>query len=268
MIVISQSLVLSAGEAALDPDCPLIGWHSIVTASGIAASSTAAGYSASDLANPATHLQWRGASAAQIYLTVTTGYGDPIDYVAVARHNFHTAQIPVAVEGYISGVWTELTDEVILPDDGPALFRFSPTILSAVRLRLDAGAAAPRCAVLYCGKLLVMERRLYAGYTPLPHARKANVSSGRSESGNFLGRIVLGEWRESEAPFSLLSPTWYRTYMDAFCKASKDAPFFFAWRPQSYPLEVGYGWLTDDVEPQNVGPSNLIALTLKIAGVA
>lgn len=267
MIVISSAVVLADVADSLSLDHPIIGWHNIVTADTIIANSTETNYPASNLANPATHLEWRAAAVAEVYISITTNEVDPIDYVAIARHNFGSAEIPVSVEGFIGATWVEIVDEVMLPDDGPLILRFEAQSLSDVRIRLQAGIEAAHAAVVYVGKLLVVERRVYVGHTPMPHARKSSIINGRSESGNFLGRIVLGSWRESTVPLSLISPSWYRTYMDQFLAVAKDTPFFFGWRPQTYPLESGYGWLTDDPMPTPQGPSNLIAFDLKVGGI-
>lgn len=267
-LVISSAVSLAAVADGLSLDHPVIGWHNVVTASTIVASAESANFPASNLANPATHLEWRGTDTSEQYLTITTNEVDPIDYIAVARHNWSTAEIPVSVEGFIGGVWTEICDEVMLPDDGPALFRSELQSLSQLRFRLQEGSAIPRAAVVYAGKLLVIQRKVYVGHTPLPQARKRSIVNGRSESGNFLGRIVLGESRETTVPLSLLDPAWYRATMDPFMAAAGEDPFFFAWRSQSYPREVGFCWLTDDPMPAPVGPSNLLAFDLKLGGIA
>lgn len=267
-LVISDALVLADVADGLSLDHPVIGWHNVVTSSNIVADDAEADYPASNLANPATHLEWRSDTDAEQYLTVTTGYVDEIDYVAVARHNFFSASIPVSIEGYIGGMWTEIVEETMLADDGPALFRFEAQSLSEVRIRMQAGDDNPRAAVVYVGKLLVLERKIYAGHVPLPDARKAQVISNRSESGQFLGRIVLGQTRESTIPLSLISPAWFRDYMRPFLSAAVETPFFFAWRPETYPLETGFGWLLEDPMPAPSGPSNLIAFDLKVGGVA
>jgi hypothetical protein len=174
------------------------------------------------------------------HLTITTGTAELLDYVGIAGHNFGTAQIAVSIEGFIAGVWTEIVQAVILPDDAPAIFRFVPQSLPQIRIKLAAGLAAPEAAVVYVGRLLVMERGLYDDHTPLKFARKLDVVNGRGESGAFLGRIVTGEQVASPARFSLLSPAWYRANMEPFLLAAQERPFFFAWRPQSYPREAGY----------------------------
>jgi hypothetical protein len=228
-----------------------------------------ADFPASNLANPATHLVWLASPdspAADEYLTVTTSYADDLDYVGIARHNLGSANIPVSIEGF-AGSWEEIVEETILPDDGPALFRFDPAVYSQVRVRLQPGDAAATIAVLYVGKLLVMERRIYVGHTPLDHARKTRVVNARSESGNYLGSIVLSQFAESSAAFQLINPAWYRANLDPFLTQGKGTTFFFAWRPTSYPHEVGYAWLTNDPMPKPVTPSHLIEVELQMGGI-
>lgn len=266
-IVISSALVLADAADGLTLDHPVIGWHNVVTAATIVADEEDPNYPASNLANPATNLEWRGETTDEQYITITTNEVDPIDYVAIARHNFASAEIPVSIEGFIGGVWVEIVEEVMLPDDGPALFRFDVQSLSQVRIRLQEGSAIPRAAVVYVGKLLVLERKLWVGHPSIKDGTKTSVANGRSESGNFLGRIVLGEWNETTIPLSLITPDWFRTNMRPFLKDGRDLPFFFAWRPETYPREVGYGWLMDDPVPTPTAPSHLLAFDLKVSGV-
>jgi hypothetical protein len=275
MIVISNNLVLSP-LAVPGPDNAVIGWHNIVTAGTIAATSTLTGFPAANMANPATFLRWKAAAfnsppdspPVDEHVTITTGTVEPIDYVAIAGHNLGSSQTPVSIEGLISGNWEQIVQDVILPDDGPALFRFVPQTLSQIRIRLQDGNAPAQIAVVYCGLLLVMERGLYDGHTPLTYARRVEVTNGRSERGQFLGRIVTGESLASAAAFTLLTPAWFRSSMDPFLIAAKERPFFFAWRPQTYPREVGYAWLTNDPMPVNTPPSKLIAIELQMGGLA
>jgi hypothetical protein len=269
-LVISSALVLADAADDLSLDHPVIGWHNVVTSSTIVATNEDASYPASNLANPATHLQWRSDNDGDQYLTITTNEVDPIDYLAVAGHNFFSEEIPTSVEGYIGGVWTEIVEEVMLPDDGPALYRFDAQSLTQIRLKMQVSSDLhlPRAAVLYVGKLLVIERKVYAGHMAITDGIKVNVANGRSESGNFLGRIVLGEGRETTVPVSLISPDWFRTYMRPFLIDGRDLPFFFAWRPETYPREVGFGWLMEDPMPTPDTTSHLLAFDLKVGGVA
>lgn len=257
----------------MSADLPIIGWHNLVTSTNVAATSADVNHPASNLGNPATHLYWLADDDVSPpnddqYLTVTTNFSGEIDYVAIAGHNLGSAQGLVSVEGFIAAAWQEIVAPSLLAGDGPALFRFTAQVLPQVRLRLQPGNADPRVAVLYAGKLLVMQTGLYAGHTPMPHARKVKTVDGVSESGKFLGQIVTRETRQNAAKFQLLTPDWYRTNFDPFLAQAKGVPFFFAWRPDTYPDEVGYCWLTNDPEPVPEPPSNLLTVELRMRGVA
>jgi hypothetical protein len=278
-LVISPLYVIApavSGGGTINGDNPVIGYDNLATASAISTDTAAVGFPASNLGNPATHLRWVGevsSPAADEHITVVTATGDnrDVDYIAVARHNFGSARIPVSAE-YLDQeanppAWVELIASVLLPDDGPALFRFPPLPYAAIRLRLQPGDAAPTAAVVYAGKLLVLQRRLYVGHTPMPYGRQTKVINARSEAGHFLGRIVLNQVTTTEVKLQNLTPAWYRAFMEPFIRSAVENPFFFAWRPQSYPSEVGFGWLTSDPKPVNARPNGMMSVDLEMSGV-
>jgi len=271
MIVISPSVVLSSGSG-VNANNPVVGWQNLVTRVNVAASGAAAAYPVLNLANPSTAQaqSWRGANTAQQYLTVTVGTDEFIDYLAVARHNFGSGAVVVSVEGMAvdGGSWVELAGEMLPADDSPLLFRFVPQALFLIRLKLQPGTVVPSAAVLYVGKLLVLQRRIYVGHTPIPFGRESRVTTGVSESGNFLGRIVLGESLETSVDLQNMTPSWYRAEMDPFIVASKEAPFFFAWRPDSYPRETGFAWMTNNPKPSNQRSNGMMQISLSMGGVS
>jgi hypothetical protein len=271
MLVLSEDLVLSAEDAALPAGTPLIGWHNVVIFGGIAADTTETGYPASNLSNPATSQYWKAADTTEQYLTVTTGTVDEIDYVGIAGHNFATAGIGVSIGYFDTGpVWVELSPEQVPPDDGPMLFRFTPQALTEIAIKLPPGTEAARAAVVYVGKLLVCERgpKVDDDYAPPQLGRKTQGINGRSERGDYLGRIVTSRWIETQFAFAHFTPDWYRSEFDPFVQAAiDDTPFFYAWKPESYPYEVGYLWLTDDPVPLTSPVTGRISVTLKVGGI-
>lgn len=272
MIVVSPSLVLEE-TPGVNANNPVIGWRNVVTIGGLSADSTDPNYPISNLANPSTALLWKSASTDTQYITVEFDEADPVDYVAIARHNFGTANIAVSIEGASEldeddePMWVTLSLEVIPADNGPLIFRFEPQSLIAVRVKLVEGDAAPYAAVLFVGRLLVLPRRIYVGHTPLSHGIVTNAVTSRSESGQFLGRIVVGESAESRVALQNINPVWYRTNLTPFIKAGQEAPFFFAWRPQSYPNEVGYAWLLNDPQLTNQRPNGMVQVELAMGGI-
>lgn len=267
-LVISRNIVLSPAIAA-DGDKPVIGWQNYCLPANVTADTEASLYPASNVANPQTFSKWKAATADAQYLTFVTGTLEDIDYIAIARHNLATAAMPVSVEGLAPGeeVWAELVGDVVLGGDGPALFRFEKQPLSQIRLKLFEGTAPAEIAVVYFGAVLVLERRIWVGHMPMPDGRKVVATNGRSEAGEFTGRIITQEFTETKVPLSLISPGWFRSYMRPFLVSARSAPFFFAWRPETYPQEVGFAWLKSDPEPVPEGPSNLISLSLQLGGI-
>jgi hypothetical protein len=265
-IVISQNLVLSEDDH-LTLDHPIVGWQNIATIENLAATSEEVSYPASNLVNPATHARWRATSTDEQFITVTTGSADAIDYIAIVRHNLATAVIEVSVEGDHALGYEVLIDPVLLPNNGPTLFRFEASPFISVRLRLSDGDIPAEIAVVYVGKLLVLPRKIYQGLTPPPHARVSKVTNGMSEAGDFLGRIETQRRIETTVPLSLIDPTYYRDHIDEFLAVSKTTPFFFGWRPQTYPNEIGYCSMTNDPMPVNQSPHGLIAMDFEMTGV-
>lgn len=274
-LIISPSLVVSAGSDDFNTNSPIIGWQTLAISGTITATTEHVDHPASNLSNPATHLYWKsdaGSPSSDEVLEVAITTSDLIDYIAIAAHNLGSAICPVTVTGYIGGVWVELISERLLASDEPAIFRFTPVSLAGIRLIIGPSQAAtplvPQVAVLYTGALLLLQRRLYVGHTPITYGRRTSVVNPRSINGAFLGRVVLSEARESQVTLQNLTPSWYREYLDPFFQAAQEAPFFWAWRPGDYPAECGYAWLTDDPTVSNQSARGLMQASFSIAGIA
>jgi hypothetical protein len=277
-VVVSSSLIVLPGDVGYNTDSPIVGYRNIVTTSNITATTEATGHPASYLANPATHLYWAsgaGSPSSDEYLTVTTGTPDDVDYLAVAAHNFGTAQATLTVEAVAAepgspADWIEIVGPMIPADDGPILFRWTPTSYYGVRLKISASGVntvTPQCAVLYVGSLLMLQRRIYVGHSPINYHRRSSIANHRSVNGAFLGRIVLSERNLTTVTMTHLTPDWFRASLWPFIQSAVETPFFFAWRPGTYPLEVGYAWLTDDPAPNNAMSNGMMSISLNVEGV-
>lgn len=270
MIIISPSLVLSPTGAAPNADSPIVGWRNDLDIGSIVADSEQAGYPASNLGNPSTAEVWRSDTDAEQYITASVDNPDGVDYLAVARHNFGSAQIAVSVEGRAVvgvGSWVELTAPQLLANDRVVLFRFEEQFLAEIRLRMQAGDAEPYAAVIYVGKLLVLQRNIYVGHKPLSYNLSSRVTNGRSESGQFLGRIVTGQSSESSLDLQNITPAFFREEMVPWIEAAVDDPWFFAWRPGSYPAEVGFAYSTGDAQVTNQRSNGFMQVSLSMGGV-
>lgn len=277
-VVISSGFVVAPGVDDLDGNSPIIGYDNRVIGGNISATTEDPDYPVTNLANPSTALRWKsgaGSPTSEEYITVLPDTGDDLDYLAIARHNFGTSQAAVSVEGVFEepgspADWFELVAPVLLPNDNPVIFRWTPQPLYGVRLRIQESLAAvpetPFLAVIYVGRLLLLQRRIYVGHTPQPYARKLSVANHMSVAGNFLGRVVLGEKTANNVSLKNLTPDWYRTYMEPFLLAAQEIPFFFSWRPGDYPLETGFCWLTGDPMPVNQLNNGMMQIDLDLEG--
>jgi hypothetical protein len=278
-VVISDDFVVSPGADDFNTNNPIIGYQNLVTTANIFTTTEDTDFPAVNLANPATRLKWQGvlgSPSSDEYITVVVNSGEDIDYLAVARHNFGTGVFQVSVEGLAEAddspaEWFELVGSVLLANDNPVIFRFTPQSLFSIRLRIQPSLATipvePTAAVVYVGKLLVLQRRIYVGHTPVPYGRQNKIVNGRSESGNFLGRIVLGGMVKTTIKLDNLTPGWYRTYLDPFLIAAIEIPFFFNWRPGTYPYESGYVWMTNDPNVVNQRPNGMVQIQMEVAGI-
>lgn len=269
-VVFSPNLVLpNAGRNGPNGNNPLIGYKNIVTLGGVTASSELSDFPATNVVNPATDLMWRASSADDVTFDVENSTNAMVNYVGIAGHNFGSAEIAVTIAGDDGSGFEDLTLPVIPGHNGPMLFRLPDTYgMETIRVSLVEGNAAPAMAVVYVGQLLVLQRRMYVGHTPINYGRSVDVINGISESGNYLGSIIVGEVRETQVELQNLTPDWYRAHLDPFIAVGKTTPCFFAWRPQQYPDEVGYCWITNNPKPVNQRSNGMMAIAFDLRGVA
>lgn len=272
MIVISPSIVLQLANA--NPNYPIIGYRNFVAANAIAADSSQTFYPASNLANPATDptQSWKSNSLAAQKIDFTISEIDTINYLGIARHNLGSGSIQISIEHHnvnSPGNFVELIPDTFLSNDDVAIFRFADIGTDKIRINLDPqGTVKPTIAVVFIGKLLVMERGIYVGHTPITLGRRHEINSGRNGRGDFLGRIVTSKSRSTVASVKNLTPSWVRSEFAPFMDGAVESPFFFAWRPQAYPNEVGYCWLSDDPRPSNSLPNGMMQVDIPIEGIA
>lgn len=266
-MIISTAAVLSTEDA----NAPVFGYHNLVTVSNIFVTGQDANYPIFNIANPNTNLWWKAASGAAHGIVIdVTSYGADVDYIGIAKHNFGSASIPVAITvKNLDNSYTIVEPYFVPVDDTPLIVKWTPRTVKEVLISTDvSGTGAPaRIGVVYVGKLLVSERRVYVGHTPITMGRATKVANGRSENGNFLGRIITQESVSGDIKLQNLHAGWYREKFEPFRKVAAGQPFFFAWRPQTYPAEVGFVWLTDDVRPMNSRSNGMMDVDLSFAGI-
>lgn len=253
---------------------PRIGWHNFVLHGAVAASSEQALYPASHLANPVTYLKWKAADNDTQQIVVETVDIELVNYFGVYGHNWGSRGLTVEFEYSADGGsnWTPALAPTI-PNDDRVLFRqFTSVAGNLFRFILtpsddDVYAEPPEATVIHVGRVLELERRLYVGHAPLTLNRVQQVTTGRSEAGQFLGRTLIQTFYETSVELRNLSPDWYRENMDFFARVAATQPFFWSWRPGDYPEEAGYAWCQGNLRPVNEQANGMMSVSFGMQGV-
>ena len=247
-------------------DLPIIYWRNVVTAGIVSSDTQDPSFPISNVANSSLALLWKqditdSPLALPDFITIdTTGLG-PINYIAIAGHNFSVADVTVALMGSSgAGLGSPLHQDSppegefvtgFRPtDNGPIIFMFWEVENAVFRIMINnIGTTPAEVAVIYAGQYTVLEEGIQADHTPLPLGKVNDFVLGQSENGSFLGRIEIGSWAESPATISNLSKDWIRNELLDFLDFAAEEPFFWAWSPFTYPDEVAFAFLDNDPRP-------------------
>ena len=265
-VVISDALALEAAGFPLTH--ARIGWQTVLPDAVVTASSESAGFPVSSLKNPLTYDRWLPASLPAT-VTIDAGAAVPVDYLGVAAHLLRDGQNAVTLE-YLDeasppGTWIEVAAEV--PADNGTVMLLFPEVFARWWRLTFAGASAQPVGVVFLGKALAMQRPFYQGHTPLTLSGDTVIRPTRSERGQFLGRSIIRGGFRTGVSWSNLTAAWVRSDLEPFIEAARTSPFFFAWRPASFPREVGYVWTSQDIAPSNAGPRDRMAVDFDIEGL-
>lgn len=258
MFYISSDLVLDGSTLELRPNAPLIGYRTLVTFTNITADEEAEGFPVTNLSNPTTSEVWKGLSDAVQYITLDLGATDAADYFGLARHNLGSTGSSVQLQASDDGsTWADVGEEITPDDDRALMHRFEAETHRYWRLEITPAAdTVPTIGVFFLGLLLVLQRNIYGGHTPITMSFDNVSSVGISESGQYLGAVARRANPTTSLPQKNITAAWARQQLAPFLTEAVGngatrmrQPFFFAWRPTSYPAEVGYGWIPPGSAP-------------------
>ena len=261
MAYISSSLV--ANQQAINTNAGKLCFRNIVVASNISATSQLSGFPATNLANPATAFGWEATTAVDQTITILNPSTTSIDYVGIARHNLSQPGLEVSIrfDGVVAQDFTVVSDKQAL------LFLFTSASPSTIQIDIRGITNPAKIAVLYIGRSLDLQRNIYVGHTPVNYGRDRSTINGVSQSGEFLGEIILDQTQSTSISLQNLTPEWYRSELDAFFAAKPRNPAFWAWRPGDYPAEVGYCWVEGNPRPVNQRSNGMMSIDWNFRGI-
>jgi hypothetical protein len=188
------------------------------------------------------------------------------DFIGIAAHDVGTNGATIQVQSSTDNVnWTTratvspLTDETIV-----ALF---PEI-SARYWRVRLTNAIASYGVIKLGKRLVIEGGLISGHVSIDHARRVELLTNNSMSGQFLGNRPLRIGAETELNFGFLETTFVDTQMATFERHfNNGGTFFYAGSPATLPRDIGYCWRSSrgsEMRPSYDHGGLLMPVTLQV----
>lgn len=267
-VIISPSMVLGGPSGALPPfplTHAMIGYRTICTADNVIASSQAAGSPAEDAVNIFTNEYWRPETLPATW-TVDAGTGVDTDYIGIAAHTLGTSGATVAMQYSTDGsTWTTLYS--LTPADNAPIMLIYETLTARYWRLSVTGSTAPRIGVVYIGQMLQMQRPIYGGHSPITLNRSTVIYNQMTEAGQFTARSITRQGNGASYAWKNLTAGWYRQYFDPFVKAARRVPFFIAWRPITFPTEVGFVWTNADIRPSNMGIRDLMEVSMDVLGV-
>jgi hypothetical protein len=258
MIIYTSAFVLSAEAAGTPLFYPRIGYATHTRDDGVivtASTETDAGPKDMPL-EPSTFGYWQ-ASALPATWEIDFGATRSIDYVGIAEHTIGSSGAAVDIETSMGDtvgsppvqVWTALAAGVSPADDAPLLFLDDARNARYMRITLTGSGAVPKLGVVYAGLALAMPRGPEMGFVPPNLSRTTELSNTMSRGGQFLGQGIKKMGVAASVSFGRLEHDFYRESVDPFVKSARQFPYFFAWCPSLYPLEVAYAWTGEDIHP-------------------
>lgn len=234
-----------------------------------------------NIKNPATNLFYRETTGGVLSPTITIDFdsSEEVDTIAIQGHNCYNITNLFTISCLYqndNGTFRE-TEETIysysnepgsrinILDNRPIIFRIEKRKYRKININfLLASGFRLQVANIFAGVALKMPRGVYVGHKPITYARESNIVTGKSESGQFLGRIVVGETYQNEFRLSNIEPDFFRQEIAPFFDNADENPFFMAWRPDEYSSETAYCWSVSNMNVINQLPNGMVEIDFTI----
>ncbi len=265
-----MSVVIQSGFCPARPLTHARICHQTITRTGtLVASGEQAGFEADSALNPLTYEFWK-ADALPATWRIDAGSAVSVDYIGVASHTLATEGASVKPQwSDDDAAWNDIENiSAHAPtDDGPILFLFAAESHRYWRIEVT-GSTVPSIGVVFIGVALAMPRPIYGGHSPIDLSRTSVIRPQRSERGQFLGRSIVRSGFHADYSWQHLTPAFYRSEFDLFVEDALSFPYFLAWRPETFPESVVYGWSGQDIAPSNMGiGKGLMQVSISVEGL-
>ncbi len=260
-ILISQDLYLT--QEASNTIWPLtharIGYKNLITKDNISGPAGEDNFPIESMALKITTEMYKP-STANAVVNVDLGFAQDVNYFGLVGRNMGIVKLEYSFNN-IDFV------EVYEKDDGSSVISMGLfTLQTAQYWRFTFTGAGQEIITVFLGVTLDMMRPIYGGHTPLDLSRKTAMRPRLSETAQFMGITIQRQGFGTSYDWTNLTASWVREQFKPFIFAARTQPYFIAWRPETFPDEVGYVWTMSDIAPQNMGTRDLMSVNLPVQG--
>ena len=263
MAVVIYPLVVSG--VCDDPylDNGVIAWRDLFQGGAVTASSETSDGSVLNATDGTTNDYWVPSSM-PAWTSVVYPSAQAADYLGIAAHTCGSRQITVICEALVDSAWIEIAS-VLPADDSPLMLLFNETYAASWRVRFE-GQVVPAIGVMMLGMSLTLPLRIYGGHTPITLGKTVELMTNISLGGHLVGTTIRRTGAETEIALRHLPPAWVRSEFADFQEHfNTGRGFFYAWRPMTFPKEIGYCWRRgDEIRPVNMGVRDLMECNLSV----
>lgn len=245
-------------------------YQNIITEDSVLASTAEADFPGESVVSPFTRDQWR---PTELDATLTFTFDSAVDANAfgIAGHTMFQTGTSAVIE-YTTDLiaWTELA--TVAPQSNSPIMAISPNTITAIawRVRFVGGSIADTplaVGVVFIGKAMVMQRRIYGGHTPSRFARQTQYIASETDTGQSLGLSTVRQGTDSSFNFDNLTAQWMRSKFYPFYDHSDAGGYaFVSWYPNKFSSEVVYGH-PRDFSVSNKGQRDLMSASFSVRGV-
>lgn len=199
--------------------------------------------------------------------TITTLSYDNTEAVTCSGIGVCRADRNGRVSAYYSsdGSAYTLAGQLNFAADKTAMTTFDEVSARYWRVVFDASTSV---GVVKVGQVLAMQHNNYANVTPPQYAQTDSRRPGALNRGQWLGRQVHGRRTEAEYNATHVTRAWIDANALPLFRSLRDgAGVFYAWRPDTYPQDVIYGFLSSPINPTNQGTLTFVDFTIQLTGI-
>lgn len=272
-VVISSSMVLADSQFPFNH--ARLGIENLLEDAVLTATNQTADFYVENVATGTTYDYWKPGLVNSTLTAQFDGFKE-IDYLGIAAHNLGQSLISFQLQHYIDGGWQDTTEayepsnfNALATGESSIMLFFNPVFTDRIRIVFSGTLSSQifSIGIIYAGKAFAFERPFYQGHRPLNLNRTTALVQHITEQGYDVARYVRRKGASTDITINNQTPAFMRSRVAPLIAQRRTKGFFFAWRPDSLPDDVGFCWTRENINPTNNGRRDLMDLSFRVEAI-